>query len=163
MWVLTHYYWAFHWIPTVDYFELFNLKLSIFFALSLNVKQFYLTHRTQWSSTTADQSGPGSNGNEELLHIFEIPKEPRHQMGQCYFSVTRWWGSLTSLLRFSQCILQPKLTRASKDGLWLKDGPFYIDFGKTQSGLLDQVYIVTFNLLNFFNSSFFPGVGLQIF
>ena len=36
------------------------------FALSLNVKQFYLTHRS--GATTPGYSEPGSNGNEGVLH-----------------------------------------------------------------------------------------------
>ena len=38
----------------------------------LNVKQFYVTHRS--GATTPSQSGPGSNGNEGVLHIPQISK-----------------------------------------------------------------------------------------
>ena len=31
------------------------------------IKEFYLTHR--WDPNSLDQSGPGSNGNERVLHI----------------------------------------------------------------------------------------------
>ena len=47
----------------------FNLTCH-FFAHSLNVNQFYLTYRQNLSSiTTPEQSGPGSNVNEGVLHI----------------------------------------------------------------------------------------------
>ena len=51
------------------YFKQFNLACHLF-ALSLNIKQFYLTiDRTLSGASTLDQSGPGSNGNKELLCI----------------------------------------------------------------------------------------------
>ena len=42
-------------------FQAIQLSISHLFALSLNVKQFFLTLS---SSTTPGQSGPGSDGNE---------------------------------------------------------------------------------------------------
>ena len=58
------------------------------------------------------QSGPGSNGNEEVLRIPQSPSiagtspsdlvsYPRHSL---------WGGGLTPLQRCSQCILQPQPT-----------------------------------------------------
>ena len=42
-----------------------QFNISHLFAYSL----FYLTHRMQSGATTLGQSGPGSNGNEGVLHI----------------------------------------------------------------------------------------------
>ena len=42
-----------------------QLNVSHLFTHSLHVKQFYLTY----CATTPRQSGPGSNGNEEIIHI----------------------------------------------------------------------------------------------
>ena len=46
-----------------------QFSISDLFAHSLNVKQFYLTHRTLSDATTPGQSGPGSNGKEGVLYI----------------------------------------------------------------------------------------------
>ena len=42
------------------------------FPLHSNVKRFYLTHRYDpGGATIPSQSGPGSNGNEKVLHILQ--------------------------------------------------------------------------------------------
>ena len=80
-------------------------SISHLFAHSLNVKQFYLTHRTQSSATTLVQSGTESNGNEEVLHILKTSSitgaYPEHLLSG---------GALTSLQRSSRCALQPQPT-----------------------------------------------------
>ena len=48
-----------------------QLSISHLFAHSLNVKQFYLTHRTLSGATPPVQSGSGRNSNEE---VFRIPQ-----------------------------------------------------------------------------------------
>ena len=47
---------------------------SHLFALSLNVKQFYLNHRTLSDATTSGQSRLGSYDIEGVLHILQISK-----------------------------------------------------------------------------------------
>ena len=46
-----------------------QFSISHLFALSLNVKQFYLTQIGLSGPTTPGQSAPGSNSNEEVLCI----------------------------------------------------------------------------------------------
>ena len=50
------------------YFKRFNFACHSI-ALSLDVKQFYLSHRTLLGTTIPDESVPGSDGKEEVLHI----------------------------------------------------------------------------------------------
>ena len=51
-------------------FQTIQFRMFHLFALSLNVKKFYITYdRTQSVATTPGQSGPGSNGNEGVLRI----------------------------------------------------------------------------------------------
>ena len=50
-------------------FQAVQFSISHLFVLSLNVKQFYLTHRTLSSAITPGQSRPRSNGIERVLHI----------------------------------------------------------------------------------------------
>ena len=47
-------------------FLIIHFSISHLFALSLNVKQLYMTLS---SATTPGQSGPGSDGNEGVLRI----------------------------------------------------------------------------------------------
>ena len=46
-----------------------NNSIKHLFALSSNVRQFYLTQRTLSDAITPSHSGPGSDGNYEILHI----------------------------------------------------------------------------------------------
>ena len=47
-----------------------RFDINHLFAHSLNVKQFYLTHREDLSAAiTLGQSRPGNNDNEGVLHI----------------------------------------------------------------------------------------------
>ena len=54
------------------YFKQFNLACHLF-ALSLNFKEFYLTHRLDpikcYNSGVGDKIGPRSDGNEGVLRI----------------------------------------------------------------------------------------------
>ena len=95
-------------IQLIDQIVIFlkiQFNISDLFALSLNVKQFYLTLS---GATTLGQSGPGSDDNEGVLYIPQcfsitgaIPSDclvlyPRHSL---------WGVGLTHLQRCSQCIL----------------------------------------------------------
>ena len=69
--------------------------------------------RTLSGATTLGQSGPGSNGNEEVFHIPEAVAllEPQHQMVLCHIQDTLREGrGLIFLQRYSQCISQSQLT-----------------------------------------------------
>ena len=80
--------------------------------LALNNLQRLICHKPK--QPTNDHSGPGSNGNEEVLHIPQnsgitgtLPSDclvsyPGHSLGE--------GGVLTSLQRSSWYILQPKVT-----------------------------------------------------
>ena len=50
-------------------FQKIQFNVSHFFAQSLNVKQFYFTHRALSGATTPGQRGPDSDGNEVALCI----------------------------------------------------------------------------------------------
>ena len=52
------------------YIQTVQFSVNRLFALNLNIKLFYLTHREDLSgATTPGKKGPGCNGNEGLLHI----------------------------------------------------------------------------------------------
>ena len=73
-------------------FQTIQFSISHLLTLSLNAKQFYLTY----GATTPCQSGPGSDGNEEVLHISQsfrisgvspsdcLMSYPGHSQGECY-------------------------------------------------------------------------------
>ena len=64
-------------------------------------------------ATTLGQSGPGSDGTEEVLHIPQSSGITRTSPSDClmlYPGHPLEWGGLTPLQRYSQCILQPQLT-----------------------------------------------------
>ena len=67
--------------------------------------------RTLSGATTPGQSGPGSNGNEGVLHIPKISSITGASSSDGLMSYLghslEGWG-LTSLQRCSQCILQPQ-------------------------------------------------------
>ena len=58
-------------------------SISHLFALTLNVKQFYLTLSC---AITPDQRGPGSDGNEEVLCIPQNPSITRASPSDCLVS-----------------------------------------------------------------------------
>ena len=49
------------------YFNQFSIAISRLFVLSLNVKPFYLTHRTLSGATIPFQTGPENDAFEGLL------------------------------------------------------------------------------------------------
>ena len=82
-------------------------------ALSLNVKQFYLTYRTLSGATNSGQSWLGSNGNEGVLHIPLSTSITGTSPSDClvlYTGYLLWRGILTPLQRCNLCILQPQPT-----------------------------------------------------
>ena len=72
------------------------------------------TDRALSSTTTLDQSGPGSDGNEEVLHILQSSSITGAARSDCLVSYrdTRK-ETLTSLSGCSWSILQPQPTRLS--------------------------------------------------
>ena len=73
---------------------------------------FCRTHRsTLTGSTSPGQSGPGSNGNEGVLHISKaLSLEPYHHQRILNHVRTLVGGGLTLLQRCTRCILQPQTT-----------------------------------------------------
>ena len=63
-------------------------------------------------ATTPGQSGPGSDGNEGVLHIPQSFSTAGTSPSDCLVSYPghSLGGGLTPLQRCSQCILQPQLT-----------------------------------------------------
>ena len=81
------------------------------FALSLNVKQFYLTiDRNLSDATTPGQRGLGSNGIEGVLYIPQSSKIGTSPSEALIKYPGYSLGCLTLLQRCSQCILPSQLT-----------------------------------------------------
>ena len=84
-------------------------------ALSLNIKQFYLTLS---GATTPGQSGPGSDGNEEVLRIPKSPSVTGASPLDCWVSDQEYsWRGLTPVQRCSRGIWQPYPTGLSGEGI----------------------------------------------
>ena len=62
-------------------------RFSSTWVLSLNVKQFYLTHKNLSGATTPGQSGPGSDGNEEVLCIPQSSRITVNSLSNCLVSL----------------------------------------------------------------------------
>ena len=96
-------------------FQIIQFSINIvFFRTQLNIKtilfqKIYLSISTHFSSirpidralsgsTTLDQSGPGSDGNEGVLHTPQSSTlmEPHNQIVYCHLQDTRLLGSYTS-------------------------------------------------------------------
>ena len=60
--------------------------------------------RTLIGATTPGQSGPGNDGNEGVLYIFESSNITEASPSHCLYDLL---GSLNFLQRCSQCILPP--------------------------------------------------------
>ena len=62
-------------------------------------------------ATTPGQSGPGSDGNEGVLHIPQSSSIAGTSPSDCLVSYSgHSLGGLTPLQRSSRCILKPQLT-----------------------------------------------------
>ena len=70
-----------------------------------------ITHRTLSRDTTSGLSRHGSDGKDSVLQIAQISNISGASLLDFFLSYqdTRW-RSITGLLRFSRCILQPQLT-----------------------------------------------------
>ena len=94
-------------------FPTIQFSISHLFVFTFNVKQFYLIHRQNpVRCYYSCQSGPGSNGNEGVLHIPQSSCITGASLLDCLVSYPEYlleWG-LTSQQRWSQCILQPQPT-----------------------------------------------------
>ena len=64
--------------------------LKIQFCISTQFSSILPIYKTQPVSTTQGQSGPGSDGNEGILHIPQSPAllEPHHQIVLCHIQDT---------------------------------------------------------------------------
>ena len=65
-------------------FQIIQFSINHLFAQSLNVKQFYLTHRS--GATIQGQSEPGSAGDEGLLHILQTSSITGASLSDCLMS-----------------------------------------------------------------------------
>ena len=107
------------------HFKTIQFSISRLFTLSLNIKQFCLTHwsdriRNYHSSsewTWERWQWKGTPHSTKLQHYYQIV--------ECYIQDTCRGGGLTPLQRCSRCILQPPLQLT---GLWsfeeCADSPF---------------------------------------
>ena len=89
--------------------------LTIQFSISIQFSFIWPIDRTLSGDTTLGQSGPGSDGNEEVLSIPQSSSVTGTSPSDCFMSkpgplLWWWWGDLTLLQRCSQYILQPQLT-----------------------------------------------------
>ena len=98
---------------------------TIQFSISTHFSSIWTIDRTLSGATNSGQSEPGYNGNEGALHISQSSSITG------LFKVISWtlvgWGSLTSLQRCSQCIIQPQPT-----GQWIIwiNGIFFLKPGR---------------------------------
>ena len=75
------------------------------------IKYFYLTYRWDSNRMNLGQSGPGSNDNEELLHILQSSNTGASSSdGLVSYLGHSLRGCLSPLYGYSQYILQPQLT-----------------------------------------------------
>ena len=87
----------------VKWLHLFLYNTNNFIWTRLNdTSSIWSIDWTLTGTTTPGQSGPGSNGNKGVLPI--TPGLKPRNLGHT-------WGGFTLPQRFSQCILQPQLTR----------------------------------------------------
>ena len=85
---------------------------TIQFSMIILFSSIWPIDRTLSGATTPGQSGPGSNGNEEVLRISQNSNITVTSALYCLVSYQdiRWRRHLTPLQRRSQCILQPQPT-----------------------------------------------------
>ena len=98
-------------------FQAIQFSIRHLFVYTLNVKQFYLSHRTLSGATTPYQNGLGSNGNEGVLHIPQSSSITGASPPDCLMSYPgHSLGGVGVLLlqqRCSQCIQQSQPTESS--------------------------------------------------
>ena len=87
------------------YFKQFSLRNMRFSSISP-------IDRTLSDATTPGQSGPGSDGNEKVLHIPQSSSITGSSPSDCLVSYPEHFlgGGLIPLQRCSLCILQPQPT-----------------------------------------------------
>ena len=103
---------SFVWTQSNDQTVLFltiQFNRNHLFALSLNVKEFYLTLS---GATTPSQSGLGNDGNEGVLCISQSSSITRSSPADCL-------EGLTPQQRCGWCILQPQPTGLPGKGMTL--------------------------------------------
>ena len=78
-----------------------QFSMSHLFAFSLNVKQFYLTHRNLSGTTTPSQSQPESDGSEGVLCVPQSSNVTGVSPSDCLMSYqdTCWGGDFLPLCR----------------------------------------------------------------
>ena len=124
-------------------FQTVQFNTTHLFAYSLNVKQFYLTHRPHSGATTLSLSGPGSDGNEG---VFSIPQSsnitgaslsdclmwyPGHSVGNEFYSSAEmqlvYSTALTDWaeLRRRQKTKRRKLQNEKRRKLWRGGGNWW--------------------------------------
>ena len=93
-----------------------NIKTVLFqviqFSISMQYSSFWHINRTLSGATTPGQSGPWSDGNEEVLHIPQSSCIPGTSPSNCFVSYPghTFGGGLTPLQRCCRCCLQPQPT-----------------------------------------------------
>ena len=78
--------------------------------MSTQFSSIWPIDRTLSGATTPSQCGPGSDGNEGVLHIPQISSITRTSPSDCLVSYPGHLGGLTPLQRISRWILQPQPT-----------------------------------------------------
>ena len=97
-----------------------NYSRQLYFTYNLHTGcSIWSIDSTLSGVTTPGQSGPGSNGNEGVLHIPQISKAGvLPSDGLMSYPIHSLQAGLTLLQRSSQYILQPQLTGLTR---WLKN------------------------------------------
>ena len=86
-----------------------SISISYLLVNSLNVKHFYWSRWYDLSDVTTPGLGAMAMKGYSTFPNAQALLEPHPQIVLCHIQDTRWC-SLTSLLRSSECILQPQLT-----------------------------------------------------
>ena len=114
---LSSFFFFFFFLHTFNWFQLLlynNHNLTCVICLH-TVCFIWPIDRTLSGATTLGQSGPGSNGNDGVLHIPQISKAGASPSVcfMLYLGHLLGCGGLTPLQRWSLHILQPLSTRPS--------------------------------------------------
>ena len=93
-----------------------NFEIPMFYLYGHSMYVSHIAISWLWYTTTLGQSGPGSDGNKDVLCILQSSSITGTSPSDCFVSYPghSLVGGLTPLERCSWCILQPQPTGQSK-------------------------------------------------
>ena len=99
---------------------------TVLFSISTQFSSIWPIDRTLSGATTPGQSGPGSNGNEGVLHIPQCSSITGASPSDCLVSYNRtlvwwwWWGVLLCYRDVVGVFYSPSWLGKIQDGRWCK-------------------------------------------